>query len=81
VGVAGLLAGHHAQAEALGGVVGRALQPPVVEGQHLALRPFQEQLPVVGAVQGRLQAGERDLGGRFGGVEDGGGGGQRIHAQ
>ena len=55
VGVAGGLAGHHPQAEALGGVIGRRLQPAVVEDEGFALRPLDEQLAVVGARQGLAQ--------------------------
>ena len=40
-----------AQAEALRGVVGRLLEPAIVEGQRLGLPVFQEQFAVVGAVQ------------------------------
>src|SRR6185312_13395865 len=38
-----------AQAEALRGVVGRLLEPPVVVSQHLRLAVFEKQLAVVGA--------------------------------
>jgi hypothetical protein len=48
VGVAGGLARHHAQAEALDRVVGGALQPSVVEDQGFALGLFQKQLAVIG---------------------------------
>ena len=48
---AGHLARHGAQAEALGGVVGGALQLAVVERQALALDVFQEQLAVVAALE------------------------------
>ena len=40
-----------AQAEALGGVVGRLFQPAIVEHQHFGLPVFQEQLAVVGALE------------------------------
>ena len=43
------LAFHGAQAEALRGVVGRLLQPAVVEHQRLGLPVFEEQLAVIGA--------------------------------
>src|SRR5690349_15240818 len=48
---AGDLARDGAQAEALGGVVGGALQLAVVERQALALHVFEEQLAVVAALQ------------------------------
>ena len=38
-----------AQAEALRGVVGRLLQPAVVEHQRFGLAVFQEQLAIIGA--------------------------------
>ena len=37
-----------AQPEPLAGVIGRLLQPPIVERQRLGLAVFQEQFPVVG---------------------------------
>ena len=49
--VADRLARHGAQAEPLRGVVGRLLQPAVVEHQHLGLAVFEEQLAVIGAVE------------------------------
>ena len=52
VRVAGGFAGDGAQPEALGGIEAGALQPAVVEDQAFGLAVFQEQLPVVGAVQG-----------------------------
>jgi hypothetical protein len=51
MGEARRLAGDRAQAEALGGVVGGALELAVVERQALALFVFQEQLAVVAARQ------------------------------
>ena len=51
MGEARRLARHRAQAEALGGVVGGALQLAVVERQALALLVFEEQLAVVAAGQ------------------------------
>ena len=79
MGVAGGLARHDPQAEALGGVIGGGLQPAVVEHQALALGPFQEQLAVVGAGQGRLQDRQGFVGLDAGGVEDGGRGGVNGH--
>ena len=49
MGIADRLVLHGAQPEALVGVVGRLLQPAVVEHQHLGLLVFEEQLAVVGA--------------------------------
>ena len=40
-----------AQAKTLGGVVGRLLQPAIVERHHLGLPVFEKQLAVVGAVK------------------------------
>ena len=59
VGVADRLVLDGAQAEALAGVVGRLLEPPVVEHQHLGLAIFEEQLAVVGAFEaaGEVAAG------------------------
>ncbi|MNQ89156.1 hypothetical protein D3C85_1044540 [compost metagenome] len=80
VGVAGGLARHDAQAEALDGVVRRALQTPVVKDQGFALGLLQKQLAVVGAGQGRLQDGQGLVRGHARGVEDGGRGGGCGHA-
>src|SRR6185295_1831323 len=69
----------HPQAEALGGVIGRRLQPPVVEQERFALGALDEQLPVVGAAQ---RIGQDFLGAGgidSGGVEDRGGGDRRVH--
>ena len=60
--VAGGLAAHGAQAEALGGVVGRVAQPAVVEDQRLRPPPLEEELAVVGAVGGAAQHLQRGLG-------------------
>ena len=49
--VADRLALDGAQPEALRGVVGRLLEPAVVEHQHLGLAVFEEQLAVVGAFE------------------------------
>ena len=42
---------HGAQAKTLRGVIGRLLEPAIVERQRFGLAIFQEQLAVVGAVQ------------------------------
>ena len=52
MGVAGRLAGHRAQAEALGGVEAGGLEVAVVVGERLGLAVFQEQLAVLGAGKG-----------------------------
>ena len=57
--IADRLALHGAQAEALRGVVGRRLQPAVVEHQRLGLAVFEEQLAVVGAFQAALEQASR----------------------
>ena len=53
--------GHRAQAEALGGVETGRFQPVIVEGERFALAVFQEQFPVIGALQ-RAIHGVLDLG-------------------
>ena len=40
-----------AQAEPLVGVVGRLLEPPIVEDEHLGLGVFEKKLAVVGAFE------------------------------
>ena len=55
MGVARGLAGHGAQAEALGRVEARGPDAAVIERDHLALAVFQEQLAVIGAGQRPLQ--------------------------
>ena len=53
--IADRLALHGAQPEPLRGVVGRLLQPAVVEHQRLGLAVFEEQLAVVGAFEAAAQ--------------------------
>jgi hypothetical protein len=72
VGVAGGLARHHPQAETLGGVPGRRLQPAVVEHQRFRFGAFEEQLPVVGSRQRLLKDGQGLVRAEIGGFEDGG---------
>ena len=50
-----------AQAEALRGVVGRLLQPAIVEHQHFGLAVFEEQFAVVGALERAARGSRRDL--------------------
>ncbi len=40
-----------AQPEALGRIVGRLLEPAVVEDQHFGLAVFEEKLTVIGAIE------------------------------
>ena len=76
VRVADRLVLHGAQAEALVGVVGRLLEPAVVEHQHLGLLVFEEQLAVVGAFEPAVdQLADADFV-EAGAVEEGG---VRIH--
>ena len=42
---------HGAQAEPLGGIVGRLLEPPIVEDEHLGLGVFEIKLAVIGAFE------------------------------
>ncbi len=52
-----------AQAETLRGVVGRLLQPAVVETERLGLAIFEEQLAIVSSLQAPASArGERHRG-------------------
>ena len=51
MGIAGGFAGHRAQAKTLAGVEGGGLQPAIVEAERFALAVFQEQFPVVGALE------------------------------
>jgi hypothetical protein len=77
MGVARGLAPHGAQAEALGRVVARGPEPPVVEEQRLRPAPLEEELAVVGAGDRVAQPGERAWPRRGGleGTEAGFGGG------
>ena len=64
--IADRLVFHRAQAETLRGVVGRLLEPAIVEHQHFGLAIFEEQFAVVGAVEAA-----RDELAHFGLVEPG----------
>ena len=76
VGIADRLVLHRAQPEALVGVVGRLLEPAVVEHQHLGLLVFEEQFAVVGAFEPAVdQLADADFV-EAGAVEEGG---VRIH--
>ena len=46
---------HRTQAKALRGVVGRLLQPAVVEHQHFGLAVFEEEFAIVGAFEPVLE--------------------------
>jgi hypothetical protein len=61
MGVAGDLAAHGAQAEALGGVIGGGLDPAIVEGQRLGAAAFEKELSVIGAARGLLQVRQRRI--------------------
>ena len=63
-----------AQPKALVGVVGRLLEPPVVEDEHLRLRIFEIDFTVVGAFQATSEMSARGLTVETGAVEkrDGG---------
>src|SRR5450631_2460800 len=56
MGVADRLILNRAQTEALRGVIGRGLEPSIIEDQHFGLAVFQEQLAVVGAFQPARQS-------------------------
>ena len=70
MGVADRLVLDGAQPEALGGVVGRLLQPAVVEHQHLGLAVFEEQFAVVGAFEAAREVPARVLAVEPGAVEE-----------
>ena len=59
-----------AQAEALVGVVGRLLEPAVVEDQHLGLGVFEIKLAVVGAFEAAGEMAARVLAVEAGAVEE-----------
>ena len=65
---------HRAQAETLRGVIGRLLQPAVVEHQRFGLAVFQEQLAVVGAPKAPRDLMAHGIAVEIGAVEQGGGG-------
>jgi hypothetical protein len=69
VGIADCLVFHRAQPETLRSVIGRLLQAPIVEHQHLGLFVFEEELAIVGAFQGALEL-PADLGGIEAGAVD-----------
>ena len=61
-----------AQAKALRGVVGRLLQPAIVEHQRFGLAVFQEQLAIVGALQPPRDLVAYGIAVEIGAVEQGG---------
>ena len=62
MGIADRFVLDRAQAETLRGVIGRLLEPAIVEHQRLGLLVFQEQFAVVGAFQpSRDQLGDLGL--------------------
>ena len=64
-----------AQAKPLRGVVGRLLQPAIVEHQRFGLAIFQEQLAVVGARKPPRDLAADGIAVEIGAVEQGGRGG------
>src|SRR5262249_19768673 len=64
-----------AQAKTLAGIVGRLLQPAVVEHQCFGLAVFQEQFAVVGAGEPAPDLVPDGVAVEIGSVEQGGGGG------
>ena len=75
MGVADRVVLDRAQAEALRGVVGRLLQPAIVEHQRFGLAVFQEQLAVVGARKPARDLVAHLVAVEVGAVEQGGRGG------
>jgi hypothetical protein len=78
VGVADRLVLHGAQSEALRGVVGRLLEPSVVEVQHLGLAIFEKELAVVGAFERAREVRAGILAVDAGAVEQRHGGGRHV---
>ena len=66
---------HRPQAKALRGVVGRPLQPPIVEHQRFGLPIFQEQLAIVGPRKPPRHLAADGIAVKIGAVEQGGCGG------
>ena len=62
-----------AQAEPLRRVVGRLLEPPVVEHQRFGLAVFEEQFAVVGSPEAMLEVPFHDGTVEAGAVDQGGG--------
>jgi hypothetical protein len=65
---------HRAQAEPLRGVVGRLLEPSVIEQEHLGLAVFEKKLAVIGAFEPVREMAARAAAIEAGAVEEGGGG-------
>ena len=59
-----------AQAEALVGVVGRLLEPAVVEDEHLGLGVFEVELAVIGAFEAAGKMSARGLAVEAGAIEE-----------
>ena len=79
MGVAGGLSGHHPQAEPLARIIGGCLEPAVVKDEGLALAVFEEQLAIIGAGYGLRQDAAGAVRIDAGGVQQGGGGGNKGH--
>ena len=69
VGVAHRLVLDGAQAKTLGGVVGRLLEPAVVENQHFRLAIFEEEFAVVGPLKAAGEVAARIIAVEAGAVE------------
>ena len=61
MGIAGDLARHGAQAEALAGGIAGSAQPAIVENQAFGMGALDENLAIIGAVCGLAQDGKRRL--------------------
>ncbi len=75
MGVADRVVLDGAQSKALRGVVGRLLQPAVVEHQRFGLAVFQKQFAIIGAGQASRHFVADVIAVEIGAVEQGGGGG------
>ncbi|MGY3121671.1 hypothetical protein ACVWXQ_005608 [Bradyrhizobium sp. S3.14.4] len=74
MGIADRIVLDGAQAKALRGVIGRLLQPPIVEHQRFGLAVFQEQFAVVGTGKPACDLVADLIAVEIGAVEQGGGG-------
>ena len=63
---------HRAQAKTLRGVIGRLLQPPIVEHQRFGLAIFQEQFAIVGARKPPRDLAADGIAVEIGAIEQGG---------
>ena len=72
MGIADRVVLYSAQAKALAGVIGRLLQPAVVEHQCFGLGIFQEQFAVVGAGKSSRDLATDGVTVKIGAIEQGG---------